>query len=76
MTTIDEVFAMRAAPARKFRVLLVDTFASPPLGEPTVVADCNDKETAVTIAKSHGAPGQPCYVYNDAGEFLFGAGRP
>ena len=71
-----QITEMRKAPAGKFRVLGVDAFANPPLGEPFVLADCDDKETAVQMAKSHGGPFNPHYVYDSDGKYIFGSGRP
>lgn len=57
-----------AAPSGKFRVLGVDTFEGP--FEDFLIADCDDKETAINLAKSHTAEMQPCYVYDDAGKLV------
>jgi hypothetical protein len=68
--SIQEVLAMQKAPPGKYRVLLVDTFANPPYGDPCVLADCDDKEAAVKLATAHGGPMLPCYVYDETGNCL------
>jgi hypothetical protein len=70
---ITKILEMQKAPAGKFRVLCVDTFANPPYGEPFVLADCDDKEAAITLAKAHGAPMQPAYVYDSDSKCVYSA---
>jgi hypothetical protein len=65
-----------AEPPGKFRVLGVDTFVNPPYGEPYVLADCDDKEEAIKMASAHGRPLESVYVYDGAGNYLFGSGKP
>jgi len=71
---INEILTMQKAPPGKFRALGVDSFANPPLGEPYVLCDCADKETAIQMAKNHGGPFNPHCVYDEAGAYIFGAG--
>ena len=73
---VGEIVAMQKAPPGKFRVLGVDTFANPPLGEPYVIGDCDDKKTAIKLASAQGGLMNPVYVYDSEGRFVFGAGRP
>lgn len=63
-----------AAPPGKFRVLGVDTFEGP--FADYIIADCDDKETAIKLATAHGGEMSPVYVYDELGRFLFSAGRP
>jgi hypothetical protein len=72
---IEEIVAMQKAPPGRFRVLVVDSFSNPPFGEPFVIADCDDKDTATKLAMAHGSNFQPTYVYDDQGGYLFGAGQ-
>ncbi len=39
MTTIKEALAIQKGPPGKFRVLCVDTWEEPPVGDPFVLAD-------------------------------------
>ena len=71
---VKEIVEMQKAPPGKFRVLGVDSFANPPLGEPFVLCDCADRETAIQMARSHGGPFNPHYVYDENGTFIFDAG--
>jgi len=73
---LEQVIAMQKAPPGKYRVLLVDTFANAPYGDPCVLADCDDLEAATKLATAHGCRMLPCYVYDDAGDNLFSAGNP
>jgi hypothetical protein len=72
---VEEITAMQKAPPGKFRVLCVDTFPNPPIGDPFVLADCDTKQVAIDMAKAHGSADQPAYVYDDAGKYIFGAGK-
>ncbi len=75
-TEITKILDMQKAPAGKFRVLLVDTYANAPYGEPCVLADCDDKGSAIKLADAHGAKFQPAYVYDTEGNCLHSAGKP
>ena len=61
---------MQKAPTGKYRVLCVDTFSNPPLGDAFVLADCDTKDAAIAMAKAHATDFQPAYIYDDKGRFL------
>ena len=69
-TEIENVLRMQKAPPGKYRVLLVDTFANPPYGDPCVLADCDSKEAAIKLATAHGRSMEPAYVYDENGRLL------
>ena len=73
MTFEEEVAAileMQKAPPGKFRVLCVDSFSNPPLGEPFVLADCDNKEAAREMAKAHRSEFQEACVYDENGHYI------
>ncbi len=71
---VQEIQEMRKAPPGKFRVLGVDSFSNPPLGELFVLCDCDTKDAAIAMATAHGGPMNPHCVYDQDGSYVFGAG--
>ena len=62
------------APPGKFRVIGVDTFEGPL--EDYLIGDFEDKDVAIKTATNKAGDMNPCYVYDDQGKRIFGAGRP
>ena len=62
------------APKGKFRLVGVDTFEGP-LAD-YLIGDYDTKEAAIEDCKRHGGHMNPCYVFDDAGNSLFRAGKP